>query len=104
QRIADAVLLMGAKDYDRAADVLNEVVDQWGDHPTAYADGLNLLGETYFANKEYLSAQRTFLTFIDHGSETRMKPYKERAVIRLVDVALRLRDFASLDKLFNQVG
>ncbi len=104
QRIADAVLLMGVKDYDRAADVLNEVVDQYENHATAYADGMNLLGETYFLSKQYLSAQRTFMTFITHGEELRFKPYRERAVIRLVDIALRLRDFQELDKLFSLVG
>ncbi len=103
-RIADATLLMGAKDYDHAADVLNEVVDQYPDHPTAYADGLNLLGETYFLSKQYLSAQRAFLVIVKRGSEQRFKPYRERAVIRLVDVALRLRDFKSLDELFTLVG
>ncbi len=104
QRIADAVLLMGVKDYDRAADVLNEVIEQYADHATAYADGLQLLGETYFLSKQYLSAQRTFTKLVERGSEARLAPYRERAVIRLVDIALRLRDFAALDRIFAMVG
>ena len=44
QRIADAVLLMGSKDYARAANVLNEVVEKYPDHPTAFPDALSLLG------------------------------------------------------------
>jgi tetratricopeptide (TPR) repeat protein len=103
QRIADAVLLMGVKDYDRAADVLNGVVEEYETHPTAYADGLNLLAETYFLSKQYLSAQRVFTKFIQQG-DARFKPYRERSVIRLVDIALRLRDFKALDDLFTQVG
>ncbi|MSP23997.1 MAG: tetratricopeptide repeat protein [Myxococcales bacterium] len=104
QRIADAVLLMGVKDFDRAADVLNEVVEQYPDHATAFADGLQLLGETYFLSKQYLSAQRVFTKLVERGTEARFQPYRERAVIRLVDIALRLRDFASLDRLFSLVG
>ena len=104
QRIADAVLLMGVKDYERAADVLNEVVEQYPQHKTAFADGLNMLGETYFLSKQYLSSRRAFRKIIDRGSESRFAPIRERAVIRLVDIALRLKDFKSLDRLFAKVG
>jgi len=104
QRIADAVLLMGVKDYDRAADVLNGVVEQYPDHPTAYADGLHLLGETYFLSGQYLSARRVFDRLLDRGGERRFAAFRERAVVRLVDIALRLRDFASLDSVFAKIG
>ncbi|MCA9625925.1 MAG: tetratricopeptide repeat protein, partial [Myxococcales bacterium] len=99
KQIADAVLLMGVKDYDRAADVLNQVVERYKDHPTAFADGLNLLGETYFESKQYLSARRVFDRILD-DQDKRFAPYRERAAIRLVDVALRLKEFDTLDDLF----
>src|SRR5262245_60370252 len=65
QFIADAVLLMGVKDYDRAADVLNQVIEKYPRHPNVYAEGLNLLGETYFRSKQYLSAKRIFTQILD---------------------------------------
>ena len=43
QRIADAVLLMGSKDYARAIIILNEVIEKYPDHATAYPDALALL-------------------------------------------------------------
>jgi tetratricopeptide (TPR) repeat protein len=104
ERIADAVLLMGVKDYDRAADILNQVVEKYPNHPNAYADGLNLLGETYFLSKQYLSAKRVFEQILDASSEARFAPYRERAAIRLVDVALRMKDLGSLDALFDKIG
>jgi tetratricopeptide (TPR) repeat protein len=104
QRIAEAVLLMGVKDYDRASDVLNEIVEQFQTHPTAYPDGLSLLGETYFLSKQYLAARRVFMKFIEQGNDPRFAPYREQAAIRVVDIALRLREFSSLDKLFTLVG
>ncbi|MEZ4437834.1 MAG: tetratricopeptide repeat protein [Polyangiaceae bacterium] len=103
KQIADAVLLMGVKDYDRAADVLNQVVERYKDHPTAFADGLNLLGETYFESKQYLSARRVFDRILD-DQDKRFAPYRERAAIRLVDVALRLKEFDTLDDLFARIG
>src|SRR5688500_4820701 len=48
QRIADAVLLLGSKDFQRASTVLNEIIEKYPSHPTAYPDALALLGETYF--------------------------------------------------------
>ena len=104
QRIADAVLLMGVKDYDRAADVLNQVIEKYPHHPTAYADGLNLLGETYFESKQYLSAKRVFNSILDRADEKRFIPFRERAAIRLVDVALRMHDLDSLDALFDRIA
>jgi tetratricopeptide (TPR) repeat protein len=104
QRIADAVLLMGVKDYERAADVLHEVVEKFPHHPTAFADGLNLLGETYFLSKQFLSARRAFQDIVNRASEQRFAPFRERAVVRLVDIAVRLRDWEYLDKLVLQIG
>jgi tetratricopeptide (TPR) repeat protein len=104
QRIADAVLLMGVKDYDRALDVLNQVVEKYPQHPTAYADAMNLLGETYFKAKQYLSAKRVFSAMLDRSSEQRFIPFREHAAVRLVDVALRMHDLDSLDDLFTRIG
>src|SRR5262245_12137752 len=42
QQIADAVLLIGSKDYDRAATLLNQVIEKNPEHPTAYPDALTL--------------------------------------------------------------
>jgi tetratricopeptide (TPR) repeat protein len=106
QRIADAVLLMGSKDYERAATVLNEVVEKYPDHPTAYPDALTLLGETYFRSHQYLSANRAFRQVVKRSGEIRFASYQAKALGRLVDVALRIKAYDSLDEIFasmNQV-
>src|SRR5512132_912403 len=100
QRIADATLLMGAKDYTRAAGVLNEVVEKYPTHPTAYPDALTMLGETYFRSNQYLSARRVFNEIVRRGGEPRFASYQSKALGRLVDVALRLKDYTTLDEIF----
>jgi hypothetical protein len=45
QRVADAVLFLGAKDYSRAIDLLNLIIEKYPDHPTAFPDAVALLGE-----------------------------------------------------------
>ncbi|MEM1032647.1 MAG: tetratricopeptide repeat protein [Myxococcota bacterium] len=104
QRLADAVLLMGVKDYDRAADLLNQVVERHRDDPVAYADGLNLLGETYFLSGQYLSARRIYGRLVDDASGSRFPAYRERAAIRLVDIALRTRDLDGLDAVYARIS
>jgi tetratricopeptide (TPR) repeat protein len=104
ERIADAVLLMGVKDYERAADVLNQIIEKWPNHRTVSADGMHLLGETYFKSKQYLSAKRVFTHILDHQDESHLRPFRERAAVRLVDVALRMRDLSNLDALFAKIG
>src|SRR5262249_16990488 len=104
QRIADAVLLLGSKDYARAANVLNEVVEKYPDHPTAFPDALSLLGETYFRSHQYLSARRVFRQVVDRGGEARFAPYQAKALGRLVDIALRTKDYSSLDEIFASMN
>ncbi|WP_437314266.1 tetratricopeptide repeat protein [Sorangium sp. So ce385] len=104
QRIADAVLLMGSKDYERAANVLNQVIEKYPDHPTAFPDALNLLGETYFRSKQYLSARRVFQRIVASGAEPRFAAYQEKALGRLVDICLRIKDYDALDAVFASMN
>lgn len=104
QRIADAVLLMGSKDYPRATNLLNEVVEKYPNHPTAYPDALNMLGEVYFRSKQYLSSRRVFKQIVDKGSENRFIQYQPGALGRLVDIALRLKELNELDAIFASIA
>lgn len=105
QQIADAVLLMGAKDYDRAANVLNQIIEKYPDHPTAYPDALALLGEVYFRSNQLWSAKRVFQKVASSSTDPRYAPYLSKSLARLVDIAMRKRDetlltevLASIDK------
>ncbi|MEZ4296568.1 MAG: tetratricopeptide repeat protein [Polyangiaceae bacterium] len=104
QRIGDAVLAMGSKDYARAANLLNEVVEKYPNHPTAYPDALNMLGEVYFRSKQFLSARRVFKQIVDRSSESRFTQYQASALGRLVDIALRLKELNELDAIFASIA
>jgi tetratricopeptide (TPR) repeat protein len=103
QKIADAVLLMGAKDYDRAANVLNQVIEKHADHPTAYPDALSLLGETYFRSGQMWSAKRVFKKITDNSGEPRYTPYLSKSLARLVDIAMRKRDEKLLEEVLASI-
>jgi tetratricopeptide (TPR) repeat protein len=104
QGIADAVLLMGSKDYSRAILVLNELVEKFPDHPTAYPDALALLGESYFKSKQYYSARRSFKEIVDKSGDPRFQQYAAKALGRLVDVTMRIKDYDKLDAIFASMN
>lgn len=104
QRIGDAVLAMGSKDYVRATNLLNEVVEKYPNHPTAFPDALNLLGEVYFRSKQFLSARRVFKQIVSRNGEARFSQYQAGALGRLVDIALRLKELNELDDIFASIA
>jgi tetratricopeptide (TPR) repeat protein len=106
QRIANADLLFGMKDYNRAIVVLSEVIEEYPNTPS-YPDALWHRGETYYAAHDYLAARRDYRAIVDRGTEGRFQTYFGKALARLVDVSLRLNDppetLAPIFDKFNQV-
>lgn len=103
-RIADGEMLLRTGDFDRAAILFNQVIEQHKSHPTAYPDALYLLGETYYASKQLMSARRVYREMAAHLGEPRFAPYLGKSLARLVDVAVRLDDHATLDEVFAKMS
>ncbi|MBX3209894.1 MAG: tetratricopeptide repeat protein [Labilithrix sp.] len=103
QRLTNGELLFRTKDYARATVVFSEILEEFPDTPS-YVDALWLRGETFYAQKEYLSARRDYRQIVDRGSEPRFSPYMGRALARLVDVCLRINDIAGLDEVFAKLN
>jgi tetratricopeptide (TPR) repeat protein len=106
QRLANGQLLFGMKDYNRANVVLSEILEEYPNTPS-YPDALWLRGEVYYASNDYFAARRDYRALVDRGSESRFQTYFGRALARLVDVSLRLKDppesLAPLFEKFNQI-
>src|SRR5258708_6596942 len=103
-RIADGQMLLLSKDFDRAAGVFNQIVEKYPTHPTAYPDALFMLGESYYGGKQYLSARRVYRQVVDRGAERGFSSYAPKALARLIDVALRTQDYATLDDVFAKIS
>jgi tetratricopeptide (TPR) repeat protein len=102
-RLANGELLYRTKDYEHASVVFNEILEGYPDTPS-YPDALYLLGETYYASHEYLSARRAFRELVNKASDPRFQSYVSRSLARLVDIALRIDDLAGLDEVFAHLG
>ncbi|MEO6600812.1 MAG: tetratricopeptide repeat protein, partial [Polyangiaceae bacterium] len=105
-RIANADMLLHAKNYDAAVGVLSKVLElsrQGKATESDYADASFLIGEAYFQSKQYLSSRRHYREVLDHASRPTYSEYLGRALSRLVDVALRTDDLESLDYVFARL-
>jgi tetratricopeptide (TPR) repeat protein len=103
QRLTNGELLYRTKDYARATIVFSEILEEFPDTPS-YVDALWLRGETFYAQKEYLSARRDYRAIVDKSNDPRFAPYLGRALGRLVDVCLRINDIAGLDEVFQRLN
>jgi tetratricopeptide (TPR) repeat protein len=103
QRLANGELLYRAKDYARAAVVLSEIIEKYPNTPS-HADALWLRGETYYESKEYLAARRDYRAIVDNSQDRYFQPHAARSLARMVDVALRTNDAASLDAIFPKLS
>jgi tetratricopeptide (TPR) repeat protein len=105
-KLANADILYRMGDYQRAAVVLSEIIEEFPNTPS-YPDALWLRGETFYASHEYLAARRDYRALVDRGQEPRFQAYFGKALARLVDVALRVNDppetLAPIFEKFNQV-
>lgn len=103
QRLANGEILYRTKDYARASVIFSEIIEGFPNTPSQ-PDAMWLRGETYYATHEYLSARRDYRALVDRGSEARFSPYFGKALARLVDVSIRIGDFAGLDEVFQKLN
>ena len=103
QRLTNGELLYRTKDYPRAIVVFSEILEEFPD-TASYPDALWLRGETFYAQKEYLSARRDYRALVDRSTEPRFNPYFGKALARLVDVSLRINDIKGLDEVFQKIN
>ena len=103
QRLTNGELLYRTKDYPRAVVVFSEILEEFPDTPS-YPDALWLRGETFYAQKEYLSARRDYRAIVERNQEPRFNPYFGKALARLVDVCLRINDIKGLDEIFQKIN
>jgi tetratricopeptide (TPR) repeat protein/DNA-binding transcriptional ArsR family regulator len=97
QRLADGEVLMKSKDYDRAITVLDSIVIKYAQNSRVVAEAESLLGETYFRSGQLLSARRKYTEILKSNNKA-YTPFAPRAFARLVDIAIRTKQFDELDK------
>lgn len=106
ERIAAGDLFLRNRDYARAINMFDQVVElhrQGRATASAHSDALRWLGEAYFRDDQLLSARRQYRRLAQLAESP---PYDQHAGValgRLVDVALLTDRLGGLDFVFDQM-
>ncbi len=93
RRVIAAQTLFELKNYDEAAIMLLDVIEKYP-NSRAFDDAVLLLGEARFLGKDLNSARRYFEQAITKETGSRAE---QRALQRLVEIALRTDDYGNVD-------
>ena len=103
ERLTDGELFYRLQDYIRASIIFTDIVDNYPTH-AAYTDALFLLGDSLFRAGDYLGARTRFREIIAHSQEQRFRPFVQRALGRLIEIAIHTRDFDGVEEVFQQLS
>jgi tetratricopeptide (TPR) repeat protein len=103
ERLTDGELFYRLKDYVRASIFLTDIVDNFPGH-IAYPDALYLLGESLFHAGDYLGARSSFRGLLEHSDEPRYRSRLPGALARLIEIAIRIRNFDGIDHYLERLS
>lgn len=102
-RFADAELLYRLRDYARSAVLFTDIVENHQSSP-AYPQSLFLLGDALYQAGDRYGARTRLREVMRHVSEPTFRPFLQRALGRLIEIAIRLNDYNGVDDYFRQLG
>jgi TolA-binding protein len=103
ERLTDGELFFRLQDYVRASVIFTDIVDNYPQH-RAFPDALFLLSESLFKAGDYLGARGRYRTIIARADQAAYKPYVQRALGRLIEIAIHIRDFDGVDDYFTRLS
>src|SRR5690606_15176788 len=102
ERLTDGELFYRLRDYVRASIIFTDIVENYREH-RAFPDALFLLGESLFRAGDYLGARSRLRELIAHSGQAAFRPYLQRALGRLIEIAIHTRDFDGVEDYFAQL-
>ncbi len=103
ERLTNGELFYRLQDYVRASIIFTDIVDNYASTPS-FPDALFLLADSLFRAGDYLGARTRFREIITHSGESSFRPYVERALGRLIEIAIHTNDFDGVDDVFAQLS
>jgi TolA-binding protein len=103
ERLIDGQLFYQLQDYVHAAIIFTDLVENFASHP-AFPDAQFLLADSLFRAGDYFGARSQFQVVIAHASEARFAPHVQRALGRLIEIAIHTRDFSGIEEVFAQLS
>jgi len=103
ERLTDGELFFRLHDYVRASIILTDIVEKYPKHQ-AYADALYLLAESLFHASDYLGARSRYREVLDHADEPAFRSRVQASLAKLIEIAIRIRDFEGIDRYFDRLA
>jgi TolA-binding protein len=100
ERLTDGELFYRLQDYVRASIIFTDIVENYREH-RAYPDALFLLGDSLFRAGDYLGARTRLRELITNAGNPAFRPYVQRALGRLIEIAIHTRDFSGVEDYFR---
>ncbi len=102
ERLTDGELFYRLHDYLRASIIFTDLVENHSSH-RAYPDAKFLLADSLYRAGDYYGARRHFQDIVEEGGQ-RFRPYVQRALGRLIEIAIRTRDFSNVERYFDRLN
>lgn len=103
ERLTDGELFYRLQDYVRASIIFTDIVENYPNHD-AYPDALFFLGDSLYRAGDYLGARTRFRELIAHSGDVRYRDHLQRALGRLIEIAIHTRDFDGVEDYFAQLS
>ncbi len=103
ERLTDGELFYRLQDYVRASIIFTDIVDNYPKH-AAYPDALFLLAESLFQAGDFLGSRSRYRMILDHADEGAYRAHVQRALGRLIEIAIHVRDFNGIDRYFEKLS
>lgn len=103
ERLADGELFFRLQDYVSASVILTDIVDNHAQH-RAIPDALFLLGESLFKAGDYYGARNRYRTVIERADQASYRPFVQRSLGRLIEIAIHTNDFEGVDDYFARLS
>ncbi|MEM1417819.1 MAG: tetratricopeptide repeat protein, partial [Myxococcota bacterium] len=103
RRLTDGELYFRLQDYLRASIIFTNIVETY---PTSrsFPDALYYLGESLYQAGDLLGARTRFRSLLERADQPGMGPYLQRTLGRLIEIAIRIRDFDGVEGYFQQLS
>ncbi|MBI2895719.1 MAG: tetratricopeptide repeat protein [Deltaproteobacteria bacterium] len=102
-RLTEGELFLRLHDYVRASIIFLDIVDNY-QNSRSYADALFLLGESLFLAGDNFGAKSRFAEVLDHSNDPAFRQYVQRALGRLIEIAIRTRAFEGVEEYFARIN
>jgi TolA-binding protein len=103
EKLADADMFFRLGFYEESSVLYLDIVENYPDQ-TAYADALYRLAESLYQSDDPYGAREYFERLLQQSGEMRFRPYLQQSLGRLIEIAIRMEDFAGIERYFAELN